>query len=117
MAACDPATRRKLLRPNAILSAKKVFAENLEDDTEHHKLRKYRSQVKKSKAGKEQLVKLPNGDEKLVPHEYFFTMYNARGEDIGQHWMRKMRPTDEEKKQYKAQYGHDHPIALPVKKN
>jgi hypothetical protein len=113
MAACDAPSRRWLLRPNA-LSAKTT---DKADDAEHHKLRKYRSQVKKSKAGKAQKVKLPNGDHKLVPHEYFFTMYNAKGEDIGQHWMRKMRPTDQEKKEYKAHYGHDHPITLPVKKN
>jgi hypothetical protein len=43
-------------------------------------------------------------------------MYNAKGEDIGQNWMRTMRPSDQEKKAYKQKYGHDHPITLPVRK-
>lgn len=71
--------------------------------------------MKKSRVGKEQKI-IVDGQEKMVPHDYFFTMYNAKGEDIGQNWMRTMRPSDQEKKAYKLKYGHDHPITLPVRK-
>lgn len=117
MASYDANERRELLRPESPVSAKKMSPADLaklkKREDKNRLQRKKRGPVMTSKAGKNAAVRLPGGKSKKVKKKYYFTVYDAKGKNLGQHWMSKKRPSKETLDAYKEKHGVKHPFALP----
>lgn len=81
----------------------------------NRKLRRFRSEWKKSSTGKKGVIMLPGGKKKMVRKKFYFSTYDSKGNFLGTMWFIKNRVNPTTQEAYKKKWGAKHPAALGAK--
>lgn len=118
MASYSPEERAEILRSGSAVAAKKFSPADVKkmerNEVRNRVLRKKRGPVLKSKAGRKASVSLPGGKRKAIKKKFYFTLFDSKGNKLGQHWMATKKPSKDTLAAYEKKNGVKHPFMLPI---